>query len=85
VLKLFRGILLALLASLLLGLVIGTVIRLRLERPVIYFVYQAAPAANDVLATQRVEGDRLAVWRPGDVGNCCAEVLGSRHHEEQIG
>ncbi len=45
-LKLFRGILLALLASLLLGLVIGTVIRLRLERPVIYFVYHEAAAAN---------------------------------------
>ncbi len=54
-LKLFRGILLALLASLLLGLVIGTVIRLRLERPVVYFVYQAAAAANDVLATRPSE------------------------------
>ncbi len=42
--KLVRGALLALLFSLLLGLAIGTAIRLRLERPVRY-LGSAAPAA----------------------------------------
>jgi hypothetical protein len=41
-----RGVLLALLGSLLTGLVIGTAIRLRLEQPVRYFVHSAAPAAD---------------------------------------
>ncbi len=36
--KLLRLILLALLASLLVGFLIGTLIRIRLERPAIYFV-----------------------------------------------
>ena len=59
--KLLRGILLALLASLLVGLAIGTVIRLRLERPVVYFVGQAAAAAaSQPPASLRVRGPRIS-------------------------
>jgi hypothetical protein len=68
--RVVRGILLALLASLLAGFVIGTVIRLRLERPEHYFIGFAGASAAGM---------------PGDVGHLGAPVLDARHYEEQIG
>ena len=46
--KLLKGVLLALLASLVLGLAIGTALRLRLERSVYYLGSATAPHPLDV-------------------------------------
>jgi hypothetical protein len=72
--KLLRGILMLLLGSLLAGLLIGTLIRLRLEQPTVYFVGRAT-----------IPLDGAATRRPGDIGNACPTVLDAGHHEEQIG
>ena len=44
--RILRRILLALLFSLLLGLAIGTALRLRLERPVVYYMSHSAVATE---------------------------------------
>jgi hypothetical protein len=46
--KLLKGVLLALLASLVLGLAIGTALRLRLERSVYYLGSATAPHPLDI-------------------------------------
>jgi hypothetical protein len=63
-------LLLALLFSLLVGLAIGTWLRLRLERPV-YYIGAASTSA-------------LAV-APLDLADAGAAVLDAGHHEEQVG
>jgi hypothetical protein len=75
--KIIRSILLALLASLVFGLAVGTVIRLRLERPVVYFVGQNEPGTGRT--------SPAAARTPGNVGDVRPAVLDARHHEEQIG
>ena len=60
--------------SLLFGLVVGTWIRLRMDRPERYFV--AAPPIGSSLG---------ASHRPFDVGDAGACVLDPRQDEEQIG
>ena len=50
--KLLKGVLLALLASLVLGLAIGTALRLRLERGVTYIGSANAPHPLDVSDTR---------------------------------
>jgi hypothetical protein len=68
-----RSLLLALLFSLLLGLVIGTWLRLRMERPVRYFVTtDAVPDRSGVAAS------------PLDLGDAAAVIVEAREHEEQI-
>ena len=50
--KLLKGVLLALLASLVLGLAIGTALRLRLERSVYYLGSAIAPHPLDISDTR---------------------------------
>ena len=71
-LKLLTRIAWALLASLMIGFVIGTVLRVRLERPVEYL--GRLPPADSALAAG-----------PLDVGDAGATVLDPGHHEEQVG
>lgn len=71
--KWLRAVLLALLASLLFGLAIGTWIRLRLERPTWYIGNTGDPTESAPLAAL-----------PGHVGDARALVLDSRHHEQQV-
>ena len=79
-LKILRSVLLALLASLVTGLAIGTWIRIRMEQPERYFIGAAAPTG-----TTAPTGSSLAARAPGDVGHVGAPVLGPGHHEEQVG
>jgi len=79
--KILRTVLLALLASFVGGLVIGTVIRLRLEHPVVYFVGQNERNVQDDSSVPSAAATRA----PGDVGNLRPMVLDARHHEEQVG
>jgi len=67
--KLLRRIAIALLLALLVGLAIGTVIRVRLSRPVVYI--GDARSALDPL--------------PLHVGHAGAPVRDARSHEQQIG
>jgi len=69
--KILRAILLALVLSLLFGLAVGTVIRMQLERPQRYMVWQPEPVSGPLVP------DRLL-----DSG---APILDARHHEEKIG
>jgi len=71
--KWLRAILLALLASLLFGLAVGTWIRLRLERPTWYIGNTRDPMDSAPLAAL-----------PGHVGDARALVFDSRHHEQQV-
>ena len=71
-LKLLTRIVWALLASLMIGLAIGTVMRIRLERPVEYL--GGLPPADSALAAG-----------PLDVRHAGAAVLDPGHHEEQVG
>ena len=64
-----RRILLALAFSLLFGLAIGTLLRLRLERATPRWYIGALPLAP----------------APGDVAHAGPLILDARHHEEQIG
>jgi hypothetical protein len=80
--KILRIVLLALLASFVGGLVIGTVIRLRLERPVVYFVGQNGRTVQD---DSSVVPSAAATRAPGDIGNVRPMVLDAGHHEEQVG
>ena len=66
--KLVKTVLLALLGSLLVGLAIGTALRLRMEKPVVYI----GDARRSVAAP------------PLDVGYAGASVLDARHHEQQV-
>ena len=75
--KVIRTVLLALLASLVLGLVIGTLIRIRLERPVVYFVGQ--------IESITAKPSAAAARAPGNVGYFHPTILDPRHHEEQVG
>ncbi len=73
--KALRWILLYLLFSLLVGLVIGTIIRRRLEEPEIYIgSLRAHPAEPSVGPTP-----------PLDIGHAIAGVLEPGQYEEQIG
>ena len=63
---------LALLFSLLVGLAIGTVLRLRLERPITY-IGQASPSAAPLASL------------PLDVGAAGAVVFDAGQHEQQVG
>ena len=71
-----RRFFLALLLSMLVGLAIGTWLRLRMERPVRY-IGASLPCAGLGIAT-------LAPL-PCDVGDAGAVVLDPGHHEEQVG
>jgi hypothetical protein len=79
-LKVLRGILLALLASFVTGIAIGTWIRIQMETPERYFIGGMLPdSAGDcapLVATSRA---------PGDVCNASPVVLDPRHHEQQVG
>ena len=77
--KIVRGIFLALLASLVTGLVIGTAIRLRLERPVRYFVEAAMPSTPEVSAALLTSSPPRHIRNPG------TPILDPRQHEEQVG
>ena len=83
--KILRTVLLALLASFVGGLVIGTVIRLRLERPVVYFVGQNGQNGRTVQDDSSVVPSAAATRAPRDVGNVRPMVLDAGHHEEQVG
>ncbi len=67
--RILRKILLALLLSLLFGFALGTILRLRLERPVWYL-------AENSLALSA---------RPLDVVDARPCVFDTRHHEQQLG
>lgn len=71
--KWLRTALLALLASLLFGLLVGTWLRLRMERPTWY-----------IGATNTIAPLAAARTLPGDVGHAGPPVLDPRHHEEQV-
>jgi hypothetical protein len=77
--KILRTVLFALLFSLLLGFAVGTVLRMRLERPTVYIgTHVVEPDA----ATRRgasVPADPLQI---GDAGPA---VLDAGHDEQQIG
>ena len=66
--KWLKTVLLALLGSLLVGLAIGTAIRLRMEKPIVYIG----------------DARRSVVAPPFDVGHAGAPVLDARHHEQEI-
>ena len=70
--KLIRTVLLALIGSLIFGLIVGTIIRTRMERPTRYIV------------SVEVGGSAIA-RNPGDVADAGAMVLEACEHEEQIG
>ena len=69
--KWLRRVLLALLLSLLVGLAIGTWLRLRLERPVYYIGAAERPG--------------LAAPLPLRFGEAGAAVFDAGHYEEQVG
>lgn len=66
--KWIRTVLVALLLSLVTGLVIGTIIRLRLEKPTRYIGAVGLPIPT----------------HPGDVGHPAPPVLDPRQGEEQV-
>lgn len=77
--KLIRGMLLALIASLIAGLLLGAIFRMRMEgEPVRYFVEYRGSSGPRLahLGSARV---------PGNVRDSGSLVLGASHHEEQIG
>ena len=76
--RLLRLVLLALLGSLLFGLAVGTVIRMRLERPVRYI------GACDRAPAEASERSAVAA-APQDVAHTRALVLEPGPHEEQVG
>ena len=77
--KLIRGILLALIASLIAGLLLGAFVRMRIEgEPIRYFV-EHRDSSGPPLA--HLESARV----PGNVRDSSSLVLGASHHEEQIG
>ena len=77
--KLVRTVLFALLFSLLLGFAVGTVLRMRFERPTIYIgAHDADPGA----ATAR--GASLPP-DPLHVGDAGPAILDAGHDEEQVG
>jgi hypothetical protein len=69
--RVLRTIFWALFFAFVVGLVVGTLLRRELDRPVRYIGERAD--AESVLATN-----------PCDVGDTLARVLMSRHHEEQV-
>lgn len=71
--RIIRSLLISLGISLLVGFAIGTVIRLRMERPKIYIGAQPGRATLPALAPL-----------PLDVFDAGAPVGHARHHEEQI-
>ena len=77
--KLIRGILLALIASLIAGLLLGAFVRMRIEgEPIRYFV-EHRDSSGPPLAQLG------SAWIPGNVRDSRSLVLGASHHEEQIG
>lgn len=77
--KILRTVLFALLFSLLLGFALGTVIRMRFERPTIYI---GARDADRGSATPR--GASLPA-DPLQIGDACPAILDAGHDEEQVG
>ncbi len=71
-----RFVLLALLLSLSIGLAIGTVIRLRMEKPVRY-IGRSLPRAGET-------SDPSHARVPLDIGNTATCVLQTRSNEEQV-
>ena len=87
-LKVLRGILLALLASFVTGIAIGTWIRIQMETPERYFIGGMLPAsAGDCasLASTAAGASAATSRAPGDVCNASPVVLDPRHHEQQVG
>ncbi len=72
--RVLRGVLLALLVSAAVGFAIGTVIRLRLERPSRYIGYDNGSCPGSAVPTD-----------PLDIGKLRPRVFHPRHHEEQVG
>jgi hypothetical protein len=83
-LKLARAVLVYLLISLLVGLAIGTWIRLKLEAPVRY-IGQTSGQTSDQGARRATPDRSAAARRPLDVGHASAQVLDPRQYEEQVG
>lgn len=76
--RILRTVLLALLASFVTGIAIGTWIRIQMETPERYFIGSRAPVeGNSDLA--------FAARAPGDVDNSGTLILDPGHHEEQVG
>ena len=67
--KLVRTVLLALLFSLLLGFAVGTVLRMRFERPTVYIGARGPSLPAD----------------PLHIGDAGPAILDARHDEEQVG
>ncbi len=68
-----RGVLLLLLLWFLLWLVIGSVIRIRLERPVRYIGGSAREAAGSAFAALPLHFDET-----------CAAILDASHHKQEV-
>jgi len=95
--RIVRHILLALLASLLLGLLVGTIIRLRMERETRYFVDSPAGPRGGLQEglQEGLPQGRLnpapsgppgsVAGPPAHVGDVRPPVLDPGHHEEQVG
>jgi hypothetical protein len=77
--KILRTVLFALLFSLLLGFALGTVLRMRFERPTIYI---GAHDADPGCATQRGPSVPADPLHFGDAGPA---ILDAGHDEEQVG
>jgi len=78
--KLVRTVLLALLFSLLLGFAVGTVLRMRFERPTVYIGARGAGPPGPASA----RGPSLPA-DPLHIGDAGPAILDARHDEEQVG
>lgn len=72
--RLLRTVLIAILAAFVFGLVVGTILRRQLDRPVRYIGSTAGAAGSVVLASH-----------PGHVRDTPPRVLVAGQHKEQIG
>ncbi len=85
-LKIVRSVLLALLASLVTGLAIGTWIRIRMEEPERYFIGQTHPIdPSHSIDPSDAGNSSLAARAPWHVGHVRPTILDPGHDEEQVG
>jgi hypothetical protein len=77
--KILRTVLFALLFSLLLGFALGTVLRMRFERPTIYIGAHDADSGWTTRRGPSVPADPL------QIGDASPVILDAGHDEEQVG
>jgi hypothetical protein len=72
-----RTIFFAIQISFLFGLVIGTFLRMDLDRPIRYMGDGGAESTAPAISVRATD--------PGDIGHALSRILVTRHYEEQVG